>query len=983
MFSNRSFKTLINTSNLINISTSMTILSRLDAFNDGFKTLLDTEYFENIATRLDDKSDSKFSNSRLVYSMNGNMLQYDNTDLIINLLLQIRAIQNGQNSFVKSVSTVKDQVIDQLQRELLFAKSYLNDSQINQIKVIIGNSISSEDDFNKLLSSLYKNLKKKIVETDENKKLNNISYNSIEDNYDPLTKKVLKNTENAERLSTRVNLINIETNKEQVEELKVKLSEKLNRVYEKNIEEFVKDSYEVLSKKEIDEKVLDRLIENIKIEEKETLKTLKKEEKQKEVQRILKKELEQIYETNVEQSLKDTKEVLTKNEVNTEVIERLLSTTNTILDVKEKLSKQKNLILDVKEKYDPLTEKVLKKTEKTERLSTRVNLVNIETNKEQVEELKIKLSEKLNKVYEKNVEESIKDSYEVLSKKEIDEKILDRVIENIKIEEKETLKTLKKEEKQKEVQRILKKELEQIYKTNVDQSLKDTKEILTKSEINNEIIERLLKTTNIVVRPKKEIISEKVIEKNYDPITEKVLKNTEKAERLSTRVNLINIETNKKQIEELKTKLSKRLERIYEKNIEESVRDSYEVLSKKEVDEKVLDRLIESIKIKERETLKTLQKEEKQKEIQRVLKKELKKIYEINVEESLKDTREILTKNQINKELIERLCKTTNTILNARKEIKNDYNPLIKKILNKTENAEVLNKKVNLINIETNNENVSFLKNIKNVLETNTRKNTYRIINKGINVLNDEYISNFAYNKNSNNETIEKIENEYLDKIIKKYKINTVFKETNTKSMRREINSKRLNYLKSEPSKLEDTLGIVGSKLSNMVPVNKKMSILDTNKIIGKKLTPEDNTYADTPSFSKVYYNDAVEHLGKNFLTGVSGSLGNDLSQPGKLVHKAPIKLPEPKEDDKDMYEEGQSVLESQLLGKSYPSVPEKSNYNQLSSNRNVMNEEKTKRLIRDYVSDLDLDIDSISRKVMNRIEKMMKTDRRRFGMFR
>ena len=47
------------------------------------------------------------------------------------------------------------------------------------------------------------------------------------------------------------------------------------------------------------------------------------------------------------------------------------------------------------------------------------------------------------------------------------------------------------------------------------------------------------------------------------------------------------------------------------------------------------------------------------------------------------------------------------------------------------------------------------------------------------------------------------------------------------------------------------------------------------------------------------------------------------------------------------------------------------------------MNEEKTKRLIRDYVSDLDLNIDSISRKVMNRIEKMMQTDRRRFGMFR
>ena len=112
------------------------------------------------------------------------------------------------------------------------------------------------------------------------------------------------------------------------------------------------------------------------------------------------------------------------------------------MDVKEKLSKQKKLNLDVKGKYDPLTEKVLKNTEKAERLSTRVNLVNIETNKGQIEELKVKLSEKLNRVYKNNIEESVRDSYEVLSKKEVDEKVLDRVIENIKLEEKETLKTL-------------------------------------------------------------------------------------------------------------------------------------------------------------------------------------------------------------------------------------------------------------------------------------------------------------------------------------------------------------------------------------------------------------------------------------------------------------------------------------------------------------------------------------------------------------
>ena len=52
-----------------------------------------------------------------------------------------------------------------------------------------------------------------------------------------MTEKILNRTENVERLSTRVNLVNIERNREEVEELKTKLSQKLERVYEKNIEE--------------------------------------------------------------------------------------------------------------------------------------------------------------------------------------------------------------------------------------------------------------------------------------------------------------------------------------------------------------------------------------------------------------------------------------------------------------------------------------------------------------------------------------------------------------------------------------------------------------------------------------------------------------------------------------------------------------------------------------------------------------------------
>ena len=189
--------------------------------------------------------------------------------------------------------------------------------------------------------------------------------------------------------------------------------------------------------------------------------------------------------------------------------------------------------------------------------------------------------------------------------------------------------------------------------------------------------------------------------------------------------------------------------------------------------------------------------------------------------------------------------------------------------------------------------------------------------------------------------------------------------------------------MKNESGALENTFEIVGKKLSNMIPKNKKISTLDFNSIINTKRTVEDNSYIDLPSSPMVYYNDAVERIGQNLLTGINNTPGNFSGTTEKMVHKAPVKIPLSKDDDdRDVYE-GQSVLESQLLGKSYASMQQGNNRNKLSSNKNVMNEEKTKRLIKDYVSELDLNIDSISRKVMNRIEKIMKTDRRRFGMFR
>ena len=44
-------------------------------------------------------------------------------------------------------------------------------------------------------------------------------------------------------------------------------------------------------------------------------------------------------------------------------------------------------------------------------------------------------------------------------------------------------------------------------------------------------------------------------------------------------------------------------------------------------------------------------------------------------------------------------------------------------------------------------------------------------------------------------------------------------------------------------------------------------------------------------------------------------------------------------------------------------------------------NERLTRRIVDEYVNSLDINVESLSRKVLDRIEKILRTDKRRFGM--
>ena len=158
MFGEYNFKTLVNTSNLINISISIVNQTGIGVLNTNFGTSIDTGFFNNILLKGNISQEPYYNN--FTYSVNNTDPQ-SNISEIVDLLLKIRACQNSQNYFVKNLANIKNQIREQLQRELLFVKSDLTYNQLKQIKNVIKDVSLKKGDFDKLLLSLSQDVKKK------------------------------------------------------------------------------------------------------------------------------------------------------------------------------------------------------------------------------------------------------------------------------------------------------------------------------------------------------------------------------------------------------------------------------------------------------------------------------------------------------------------------------------------------------------------------------------------------------------------------------------------------------------------------------------------------------------------------------------------------------------------------------------------------------------------------------------------------------
>ena len=97
----------------------------------------------------------------LVYAVNNNGLESEALQMIIDLLMQLRAAQDGQNVILNTNAVVKQQIIEQLKREFTNVQGSLTKNQIQQFNAIYNNKID-EKALSELIASLLSSTKKKL-----------------------------------------------------------------------------------------------------------------------------------------------------------------------------------------------------------------------------------------------------------------------------------------------------------------------------------------------------------------------------------------------------------------------------------------------------------------------------------------------------------------------------------------------------------------------------------------------------------------------------------------------------------------------------------------------------------------------------------------------------------------------------------------------------------------------------------------------------
>ena len=353
-------------------------------------------------------------------------------------------------------------------------------------------------------------------------------------------------------------------------------------------------------------------------------------------------------------------------------------------------------------------------------------------------------------------------------------------------------------------------------------------------------------------------------------------------------------------------------------------------------------------------------------------KNELKEVIKentLNIENQIYD---IVSKRQISK------------YNNLETEITNRYNKLTKKVI-----SDIFN----------NHE----LIDVKNIKKNNSIYSTYNEIEK---VINKENVRNNVLNKIIDHKIIdnETINNKIIENKITKE--NKIFKNIN-KNIKNQKESVLTNLLKNlsftenilnSTNKLSPEMHVLNYKNENnyikdVIKEDKEeiinlQNIIKNPKIINVTSSRTNRNKileSDSTDYNMSYYNDMVEKIGQPSLTSVDLNGRNEISfSEPNIIYKTPIRMPSSKDSISDELDikNAEKLFESQLDSSLQKMSLEKSNKEVKQAHfKTEDNERLTKRIVDEYVNSLDINVESLSRKVLDRIEKTLRTDKRRFGM--
>lgn len=910
--------------------------------------------------------------SSLIFDMTStNRLDQDTLKNIVDLLTQLKDSQADPNVFVQNNTVVKQQILSQLKNELINVQNKLSKGQQQKLEIISNDSFD-EDTLNDLLKSLKEDSKKKLKHRLGTRSLR-LTSNDVEKV--TISHNVLRNQTQFIRLWNRYEKYiskepKIDLFKESPRQKSIVHVKKLQTAYDKNNLYNLKlvQSKSILNKVINKEKTLLELLQPIKetnsfYKESETkrkygeIATSSVEYKDKntivynkDFNYLVYKDIEERYSSNIEQHI--NKIISTKTKKESQFIH--YGKIDKYKEDKLYLKSRDLYVKDIRFHVKSILNKDILQHE-----FTRKNILDNKYIKNNI----LKINNDVNYRYTQSI---TKDNF-------LDTSNLTYYNEDIKktIEDHQTkIRVINNRLSILDHEYINKKDI-----TNFINLQSINKEYSKKYEnlLTRHIIEKssIFDQTLFSAQKNKITLYNSVLKNNFKINNiEDIIKNTTKNIILSQVTTKINSKTHNVYED---TKIKKRSKKLYNTVLNKSYKTSLNIIENQE-ENKVFDKVYL---------------EDKNLSINRYLKNK-----ESQFITSFKSKREDVKTENYNK-----IIKRINNIKQDNKLISNFYNEILDEQkkdvyneINKIYHSSFIKK---IVDLESIVNKFNFEKN-----RTVKKTNKHQFISK--NIITDNYKEAF------NDEEIYKTQNVILKKIERSPQ---KIVESKIRQISEDIISRTLNII--DPERIRRTI-IDEDKISNILHYEEKKvkstftirdTLKDTNDIsknISRKLwvslSPdirgsktkkiiEKNIYREIRENKKLYFNDIQESIGEKVLLKdrniVSENIVEKKDSNKFIIYKAPININRMKERDRP-----DSINSKTIYKDDIPEVKEersqpRAKFNKFSTQADktpkILKEDDVIKIIDSYIGDID--IDSISDIVMERVEEEMESQKRRSGI--